>query len=85
MKVTNEQIEILSRFLLTTATLPPGDDDGDGGHAGPRAVPVRHRAGLGSATAFGHRGDWGLITSTLLTLVVLPSLYRWFEGKEAME
>jgi cobalt-zinc-cadmium resistance protein CzcA len=23
----------------------------------------------------------GLITSTLLTLVVVPTLYRWFEGK----
>ncbi len=25
----------------------------------------------------------GLITSTLLTLVVLPTLYRWFEGRDA--
>jgi cobalt-zinc-cadmium resistance protein CzcA len=24
----------------------------------------------------------GLITSTLLTLVVLPSLYRWFDDQE---
>jgi cobalt-zinc-cadmium resistance protein CzcA len=24
----------------------------------------------------------GLITSTLLTLVVVPTLYGWFEGKE---
>ena len=24
----------------------------------------------------------GLISSTLLTLVVLPTLYGWFEGKE---
>ena len=24
----------------------------------------------------------GLITSTLLTLVVVPTLYRWFEEKE---
>jgi cobalt-zinc-cadmium resistance protein CzcA len=24
----------------------------------------------------------GLLTSTLLTLVILPALYRWFEGKE---
>jgi cobalt-zinc-cadmium resistance protein CzcA len=23
----------------------------------------------------------GLVTSTLLTLLVLPALYRWFEGK----
>ncbi|MFA5982825.1 MAG: CusA/CzcA family heavy metal efflux RND transporter [Methylococcaceae bacterium] len=27
----------------------------------------------------------GLITSTLLTLVMLPTLYRWFEGKSAEE
>jgi cobalt-zinc-cadmium resistance protein CzcA len=25
----------------------------------------------------------GLVTSTLLTLVVLPTLYRWFEREEA--
>jgi cobalt-zinc-cadmium resistance protein CzcA len=25
----------------------------------------------------------GLITSTLLTLVVVPTLYRWFEEREA--
>jgi cobalt-zinc-cadmium resistance protein CzcA len=25
----------------------------------------------------------GLITSTLLTLVVLPTLFRWFDDKEA--
>jgi len=25
----------------------------------------------------------GLVTSTLLTLVVLPTLYKWFEGKKA--
>ena len=27
----------------------------------------------------------GLITSTLLTLVVLPSIYRWFEREERPE
>jgi len=25
----------------------------------------------------------GLLTSTLLTLVMLPTLYRWFEGNRA--
>jgi cobalt-zinc-cadmium resistance protein CzcA len=25
----------------------------------------------------------GLVTSTFLTLVVLPALYRWFESREA--
>jgi cobalt-zinc-cadmium resistance protein CzcA len=25
----------------------------------------------------------GLLTSTFLTLVVLPTLYRWFEGRPA--
>jgi cobalt-zinc-cadmium resistance protein CzcA len=25
----------------------------------------------------------GLFTSTLMTLLVLPTLYRWFQGKEA--
>jgi cobalt-zinc-cadmium resistance protein CzcA len=25
----------------------------------------------------------GLVTSTLLTLLVLPTLYRWFEGRRA--
>jgi cobalt-zinc-cadmium resistance protein CzcA len=24
----------------------------------------------------------GLFTSTLMTLLVLPTIYRWFEGKE---
>ena len=27
----------------------------------------------------------GLITSTLLTLLVLPSIYRWFEPKDSLD
>jgi cobalt-zinc-cadmium resistance protein CzcA len=29
----------------------------------------------------GHRGDRGLITSTLLTLLVLPTIYRFFDSE----
>jgi cobalt-zinc-cadmium resistance protein CzcA len=42
-------------------------------------LPVRHRAGLGGAAPLAIVVIGGLITSTLLTLVVPPTLYKWFD------
>ncbi|MBI2815809.1 MAG: efflux RND transporter permease subunit [Acidobacteria bacterium] len=41
--------------------------------------PIRQRGNLRRPLATVVIG--GLITSTLLTLVVIPALYRWFEAK----
>ena len=47
--------------------------------AGPGAVPVRYRPGSEVQKPLAIVVICGLITSTLMTMVVLPMLYRWFD------
>jgi heavy metal efflux system protein len=61
--------------------VPSGADDGDGRDAGPDSVPVRDRPRIRSAAPARHRRDRRPHHVDLLTLVVVPTLYRWFEGK----
>jgi cobalt-zinc-cadmium resistance protein CzcA len=57
-KLRNEGMELMQAVVARCEdALPAGDDDGDRGDAGPDPVPVRDRAGFGSAATARHRGD----------------------------
>jgi hypothetical protein len=72
-----------------SSTLPDLDPDfsPDGIFTRPSSVTMMfdgasfNKSGIGSAAPARHRGHRGLITSTMLTLVVLPVLYEWVEER----
>ena len=59
--------------------LRPGADDGARGQPRIRADGALHSAGAEVQRPLATVVIGGLLTSTALTLLVLPALYRWFE------
>ena len=62
--------------------IPASHDDRDGRGARPGSVPFRDGSGSEIQRPLAIVVIGGLVTSTLLTLVILPILYRWFEPRQ---
>ncbi len=67
------------------ATFPSGADDRRSDDTGLGAVPGCHRSWFRGAEAASDRGDSGLITATMMTIVLMPMLYRWFDDQPKPE
>ena len=62
---------------------PAGPDDGDDHDLQPRAAPLRHGPGSEVQRPLAVVVVGGLVTSTLMTLLVLPALYAGLGSKKA--
>ena len=70
------------RSCRARSSASSGDDDSHGRRAWSGPVSFRDRTGIGSARPLAIVVIGGLVTSTLLTLVIVPILYRWFEPRD---